>query len=124
MLNQILEPILVALGTGLAALITWLVTELVKWLKSKTNNETLINSLRIAEEVVNKVVPYVNQVYVDQLKADGKFDLKAQQEAFNLAVTECKILIKPDIVELINSTYGDFEEWLKVTIEQIIKRFK
>lgn len=124
MLNQILEPILVALGTGLAALITWLVTELVKWLKSKTNNETLINSLRIAEEVVNKVVPYVNQVYVDQLKADGKFDLEAQQEAFNLAVTECKRLIKPDIVELINSTYGDFEEWLKVTIEQIIKRFK
>lgn len=124
MLNQILEPILVALSTGLAALITWLVTELVKWLKSKTNNEALINSLRIAEEVVNKVVPYVNQVYVDQLKADGKFDLKAQQEAFNLAVTECKRLIKPDIAELINSTYGDFEEWLKVNIEQIIKRFK
>ena len=50
MLNQILEPILVALGTSLAALITWLVTELVKWLKSKTNNETLVFSLRIAKK--------------------------------------------------------------------------
>lgn len=124
MLQQILEPVLIALGTALASIITWLVAELIKWIKTKTKNETLNKSLTIAEEIVGKVVPFVNQTYVDQLKSDGKFDAKAQAEAFRLAVEESKKLIKPDIIKLINEVYGDFDEWLTVTIESIIKTFK
>ena len=119
MLQQILEPVLIALGTALASIITWLVAELIKWIKTKTKNETLNKSLTIAEEIVGKVVPFINQTYVDQLKSDGKFDAKAQAEAFRLAVEESKKLIKPDIIKLINEVYGDFDEWLTLTIESI-----
>ena len=69
-------------------------------------------------------VLHVNQTYVDSLKASGKFDKDAQNEAFNKAYSEAINLISDGTKEIIEEVYGSFDEWLKSKIESSVKRAK
>lgn len=123
-MNELLQQVLIAvagaIGLGLAGLISWGFTELTKWLAVKTKNEKLFKAVAIAQQLVVDAVQAVQQTFVEQLKADGKFDSKKQKEALELSLRKVINNLTPEIMEILEDTYGDVEEWLINQIESFI----
>lgn len=74
-------------------------------------------------DAVNAVwtaVLYVNQTFVDSLKASGKFDEEAAKTAFELAVDAALEIMKDSTYEWIEKTYGNVDRWLKIQIESAV----
>lgn len=82
------------------------------------------NSIDGAMNLVEKVVDYVSQTYVDALKKEGKFDATAQQNAYNKAVEALEKLMDDDMKHVLINVYGDLSTWMKVAIESYIKSNK
>lgn len=82
------------------------------------------NSIDGAMSLVEKVVDYVSQTYVDALKKEGKFDAAAQQNAYNKAVEALEKLMDDDMKHVLINVYGDLSTWMKVAIESYIKSNK
>lgn len=89
---------------------------------TKTND--FQNSIDGAMSLVEKVVDYVSQTYVDALKKEGKFDAAAQQNAYNKAVEALEKLMDDDMKHVLINVYGDLSTWMKVAIESYIKSRK
>lgn len=108
-----------------------LVTFLVKYFKTKTNeeiatidNDTLQQALYEAADAVYTAVTYTAQTYVDSLKKAGTFDAEAQKTAFNTAKEMAVKLLSQKTKELLESLYGDLDTWLTAKIEQAVKEQK
>lgn len=108
-----------------------IVTFLVKFCKAKTdeaistvNNETLRQALAEATDAVYTAVTYTSQTYVDSLKEQGAFDKEAQIIALNTALKKAQSLLAAETKELLESLYGDLDNWLTTKIEQTVKEQK
>lgn len=89
-----------------------------------TKNEELSKIVEGALSNVMDAVLYVNQVYTDSLKASGKFDKTAQEEAFNRAYVEAMNMISAEAKKVIEQLYGSFDKWLKLKIESSVNMAK
>lgn len=89
-----------------------------------TKNEDLSKIVEGALSDVMDAVLYVNQVYTDSLKASGKFDKEAQEQAFNRAYTEAMNMISDEAKKVIEQLYGSFDNWLKLKIESSVNMAK
>lgn len=123
-LENILVPILLALGTGIAGLVTYGFTRLNAWINLKVGNEKLANALERVADIVHDAVVLVNQRMVDGLKATGTFDPEKQKEAFELALSQALALIDKETKKLLEEVYGDLAAYLSILIEATIKRVK
>ena len=65
------------------------------------HNEELAKTVENAISDVMDAVLYVNQIYVDSLKASGRFDESAQKEAFRLAYAEALNMISDETRKVI-----------------------
>ena len=78
--------ILITIGVFIGlALVGVLIRYICKKLSQQTDNEFFKGFLEELTTLSEKAVDYVNQTYVNALKKEGKFDLDAQKEAFNMA---------------------------------------
>lgn len=84
------------------------------------HNEELAKTVENAISDVMDAVLYVNQIYVDSLKASGRFDESAQKEAFRLAYAEALNMISDETRKVIEQLYGSFDKWLKRKIESSV----
>ena len=89
-----------------------------------TKNEDLSKIVEGALSDVMDAVLYVNQVYTDSLKASGRFDKAAQEEAFNRAYVEAMNMISDEAKKVIEQLYGSFDKWLKLKIESSVNMAK
>lgn len=89
-----------------------------------TKNEDLSKIVEGALSDVMDAVLYVNQIYTDSLKASGKFDKAAQEEAFNRAYVEAMNMISDEAQKVITQLYGSFDKWLKLKIESSVNMAK
>ena len=126
--QQLLMDLLYAV---LIAAIPVLAKYLVAYLDSKKSeiednqkNSDFSNTITKALEIVETVVKYVSQTYVDDLKAKGTFDADAQAEALNKAMETIQSQLDEDTKNLIITVYGDLQQWLRVQIESTIKDSK
>lgn len=126
--QQLLMDLLYAV---LIAAIPVLAKYLVAYLDSKKSeiednqkNSDFSNTITKALEIVETVVKYVSQTYVDDLKAKGTFDADAQAEALNKAMETIQSQLDEDTKNLIITAYGDLQQWLRVQIESTIKDSK
>lgn len=126
--QQLLMNLLYAV---LIAAIPVLAKYLVAYLDSKKSeiednqkNSDFSNTITKALEIVETVVKYVSQTYVDDLKAKGAFDADAQAEALNKAMETIQSQLDEDTKNLIITAYGDLQQWLRVQIESTIKDSK
>ena len=126
--QQLLMDLLYAV---LIAAIPVLAKYLVAYLDSKKSeiednqkNSDFSNTITKALEIVETVVKYVSQTYVDDLKAKGTFDADAQAEALNKAMETIQSQLDEDTKNLIVTAYGDLQQWLRVQIESTIKDSK
>ena len=86
-----------------------------------TQNTTLQKNIL---EIISDTVEFVSQTYVDSLKKSGKFDNKAQAEAFRLALESIEPQLNERMKKFILDTYGDIAVYLKVQIEKAVRENK
>lgn len=89
-----------------------------------TKNEDLSKIVEGALSDVMDAVLYVNQVYTESLKASGRFDKNAQEEAFNRAYVEAMNMISDEAKKVIEQLYGSFDKWLQLKIESSVNMAK
>jgi len=129
--SEILNYILYIVFTAILPLIATYTVNLIKTkikesnvIANVTQNENISKIIENAFSDVMDAVLYINQIYVDALKSNGKFDKDAQKNAFNRAYTEALNMISDESKRVIEQTYGSFDKWLKLKIETSVNLAK
>lgn len=126
-LNYILYIVLTAILPVVAKYTVNLIKTKIKEsnvIANVTQNENISKIIENAFSNVMDAVLYINQIYVDALKSNGKFDKDAQKNAFNRAYTEALNMISDESKRVIEQTYGSFDKWLKLKIETSVNLAK
>ena len=118
------EMISVIFTVVVLPLLTVLTKSAVKYINSKTENDTIKKYIEIAEDAVSTAVQSVGQTYVDSLKESGSFTEEAQQEAFNKARKTAIELMGETAKNVLTETYGDVNSWIDNKIESYVSKFK
>lgn len=108
-----------------------LTTYLVKYFKAKiaesvaqTNNDVVIRYLQLAEETISRCVIATNQTYVEALKAQGKFDINAQKEAFKRTYDAVMNILNDEAKTYLATIYGDVNLFITKAIEEQVNNNK
>lgn len=116
-LSQIFEiVILPLLGIGTIYLIG-LIRIKIQELKQKKNNDLYHKYLDMLEETIISCVLATTQTYVDTLKKQGKFDLEAQKNAFDMTFNNVMNILTDDAKKYLQSAIGDLETFVINKIE-------
>lgn len=118
------EVLMWALGLLGTIITTVLIPQLATWLKSKTENEKLQYVIDELSQTAQTSVAYVNQTFVDQLKADGKFDKEHQKEALDKALNMALNSLTDKTKQILGKNGIDIEEMLIKYIEGAIANGK
>lgn len=129
--SEILNYILYIVLTAMLPMVATYTVNLIKTkikesnvIANITQNENISKIIENAFSDVMDAVLYINQIYVDALKSNGKFDKDAQKNAFNRAYTEALNMISDESKRVIEQTYGSFDKWLKLKIETSVNLAK
>ena len=109
----IVIPLLIILSTFLINLIKTKINNLQK----TTEDKTLSNYLILLDEAVDTAVAYINQTYVNQLKANNTFDEKAQQEALTKAYQRVIKTLTYEASDYLQTHIGEFSNYVFAKIE-------
>lgn len=119
--NNILIWFLGLVGTIVTGV---LMPYVVSLLKSKTSNSDLQYVIDEIAQTVSTSVSYINQTFVDQLKADGKFDAEKQAEALKLAVEKSVNDLTSKTIKVLGKNGIDVESLIIKYIEAEINKNK
>ena len=119
--NDILVWFLGLVGTVVTGILIPFVTN---WLKSKTDNANLQYVIDELSQTVQTSVNHVNQNFVNQLKADGKFDADNQAKALKMAVEESVNSLTAKTVKILGKEGIDIETLIIKYIEAAIAEKK
>lgn len=73
---------------------------------------------------VMDAVLYVNQTFVDTLKAKGEFTQSAWEEAKQKAYNAALLSVSEESKKAVASVYGSFDNWLQLKIEATVQAAK
>lgn len=94
---------------------------LLRYISIKVNNEHVTLLIKQACDIVEKCVIMVDQIYVDALKREGKFDKESQEIALNMCKEQVLNMLNEEAKKVVIDTFGNFEEWLTVYIESCVR---
>ena len=108
---------------------------LTKWLVSfiqqkmdeaaqKVDNELADKYLGMLSNTISKCVIATNQTYVETLKKEGKFDLAAQKEAFDMTKDAVLAILEGDALNYLNEIIGDLDTYIDKQIEANVNLYK
>ena len=108
---------------------------LTKWLVSfiqqkmdeaaqKVDNELADKYLGMLSNTISKCVIATNQTYVETLKKEGKFDLAAQKEAFDMTKDAVLTILEGDALDYLNEIIGDLDTYIDQQIEANVNLYK
>ena len=75
-------------------------------------------------DAVLAAVEFVNQTFVDSLKASGAFDAEAQRRAFEMAKDAALASLSAGTYKWLEKSFIDLDAWLTVQIESAVKAVK
>nr|CAI9751662.1 holin [Caudoviricetes sp.] len=119
--NNILMWALGLVGTIVTGILIPYITNL---LKSKTDNVNLEYVINELSQTVTTSINHINQTFVNQLKADGKFDAENQSKALQMAVTESVNNLTKKTVNILGKNGIDVEKLIISYIESEINKSK
>lgn len=124
--NLLFTVLTVSIPAILPYLISFIKSQIAKStiVTELTKNENLNTVINTALSNIADSVMYVNQIYVNSLKQSGEFNEQAQKDAFKLAYNEALKLISEEAKNIIEKTYGSFEEWVYLQIEVAVNNAK
>jgi len=111
----------------MGAVATFVVTYLrakSEQIRRKIDDDTINKYIYLAEDIIATAVLQVNQVFVEELKKDGKFDKERQQEAFNKCKEIVLTLLNDNAKTVIEFIFGDLNRWIDSQIEATVHRSK
>src|SRR5690606_2468858 len=109
----------------MGAVATFVVTYLKaksEQIRRKIDDDTINKYIYLAEDIIATAVLQVNQVFVEELKRDGKFDKERQQEAFNKCKEIVLTLLNDNAKTVIEFIFGDLNRWIDSQIEATVHR--
>lgn len=93
-------------------------------IEEATKNENISSLVKDALSDVMDAVLYVNQTFVDTLKAKNEFTPEAWEEAKKRAYNAALLTISEESKKAISEIYGSFDKWLKLKIESSVNMAK
>ena len=117
MILEIFELCIIPL---LGILVKYLVEYLSKkkeQIEATTDNTLKVKYTSMLLSTISECVIATNQTYVNELKALGKFDLEAQEIAFNKTYDNTMKILSEEAKEYLSQIYGDLELYIKQVIE-------
>lgn len=101
-----------------------LTTFFVKWVNMKSaeiqtnvDDATLKKYMDMLTQTISDCVIATNQTYVESLKQQGKFDLEAQKEAFNLTRDAVMAILSEEAQVYLSTAVGDLNAYITKKIE-------
>lgn len=108
-----------------------LTTYLVKYIKvksneitTKTKNEIVDKYVLMLADTIRDCVIATNQTYVESLKQQGKFDLAAQEEAFNKTLNAVLSILNDEATTYLTEAFGDLNAYISSQIEASVNKNK
>lgn len=89
---------------------------------AKTEAQSLL--IKDALSDVMDAVLYVNQTFVDTLKAKGEFTQSAWEEAKKKAYNAALLTVSEESKKAVACVYGSFDNWLQLKIEASVQAAK
>ena len=97
-----------------------LITKKLENDKNLADNQKVRDYMYRAEDYLANSVAMVKQTFVDSLKAEGKFDVNAQKEAFKLAKEAWLEMMSAEMKDIVMNEIGDVNAWIKSKIEAAV----
>lgn len=126
--SNLLTELLYVVVTAAIPVITVYIT---KYLKVRFDETKVAASESIVSTTVNKtldlilsVVTSTSQTYVDTLKSNNKFDLKAQKQAFDMTKKNILSMLTSESKDILATLYKDVDAWIDVQIEAAVRNIK
>lgn len=94
------------------------------YIASKIENAKAKEYLSKIQEILYKCVECTTNTFVDKLKATNNFTVEKQKEAFVLSKDAFLKTINAEMKEFLREVYGDYNEWIKITIEKMVEDIK
>lgn len=94
------------------------------FIEEAVKNEYVSSLVKDALSSVMDAVLYVNQTFVDTLKANGEFTQNAWTEAKQKAYQAALLTISEESKKAIDELYGSFDKWLQLKIESSVNTAK
>lgn len=123
-LRDFLYIILLICIPFVTALVKYGISEATKFLSARTKNEQVWQYIREIGDAVANAVAAMNQKYVDDLKAAGKFDETMQKEILKRAISAALKSISGDAQKYLKENYGDTSAYIETRIESQINQNK
>lgn len=129
--SEVLNYVLYIVLTVILPVIATYIVNLIKTkinesniIADATKNEDMSNLVKDALSDVMDAVLYVNQTFVDALKAKNKFTEDAWEEAKQKAYNAALVTISDESKKVIEQLYGSFDKWLQLKIESSVNMAK
>lgn len=124
MLSQIFEVCIIPLlGIFTAYLVQYINVKRDALIKQ--NDSVLATKyINMLSKTITDCVIATNQTYVDSLKAQGKFDVEAQKQAFNMTLNSVLNILNDETKEYLIEIYGDLNEYITKQIEAAVNKNK
>ena len=124
MMKDFLYIVLIVCVPLVTALVKYGINVATNFLSARTQNEQVWQYIREVGDAVANAVAAMNQKYVDDLKAGGKFDESKQKEILQRAIHAALKSLSSDAQKYLSDTYGDTTGYLETRIEAQINANK
>ena len=117
MLYQIFELCVIPLLGVLTMYLVQYIKIKSQEIADKTNSDLADKYIQMLADTITTCVIATNQTYVESLKRQGKFDAKAQKEAFNLTYDAVMAVLTDEAKHYLTAIYGDLTAYITTRIE-------
>ncbi len=104
------------LGVLTAFFVKWVNAQSAK-IQTNISDATLKKYMDMLTQTISDCVIATNQTYVESLKQQGKFDLDAQKEAFNLTKDAVLAILSEEAQTYLSTAVGDLNAYITKKIE-------
>lgn len=116
-INEIFTVVLIPLLGILTKYFIQFINLKAEELKRKTDDATYQKYITMLNDTIVNAVTTTNQTYVEELKAQGKFDAEAQKEAFNRTYQSVLTVLGDEAQKYLSNIIGDVSEYIRTAIE-------
>jgi len=124
-LGELLTRLLMAVITACIPILTGYAVSYVRQKAAvaaeKAESEMVREYINRITDAVLRAVTFVNQTYVDSLKASGEFTKEAQAEALGKALDAAITILGPEVMEWLEQAHEDVGAYLGILIEAAVK---
>lgn len=93
-------------------------------LQRNIKSDTQTRYLKKVEELVRAAVVQVQQTYVEDMKAAGKFNSELQKVAFQKARDAVLYMLNEETKKIVVDAVGDFDVYIRNKIEEAVSDIK